>query len=153
MENNFVFYKLRKTFGWNEEHIMELYRSMDYVVSPVALFSWMKRPVYEGYAEMPDEALAVLLNGFIAERRGMQDGKVPQHEQKLNNNIILRKLKIALSFRDEDIIALFELAGLRVGKAELNAFFRDPKHSHYRPCKDQFLRNFLRGMQLKFEQQ
>jgi uncharacterized protein YehS (DUF1456 family) len=150
MDNNYIFYKLRKTFNWNEEKINELYRSVEYVVSPLDIFAWMKQDIYPGFKAMPDEPLAALLNGFIIERRGKKDGEIPVAESKLNNNIIFRKLKIALSLRDEDIVEIMALADMRIGKAELNAFFRDPKHSHYRPCKDQFLRNFIRGMQIRY---
>lgn len=150
MDNNYLFYKLRKTFQWDEEHIFQLFRSVDYIVSPTDIFAWMKRDIYPGFKEMPDEPMAALLNGFIIEKRGKKDDEVPPVEPKLNNNLILRKLKIALNLRDDDMVSIMALANLRIGKAELNAFFRDPKHSHYRPCKDQFLRNFVRGMQIRY---
>lgn len=149
MDNNYVFYKLRKIFDWNEEKIGELFKSVEYVVSPLDLFAWMKQEKYEGFKEMPDEALAALLNGLIAEKRGLKDGIIPVPEEILNNNIVLRKLKIALSFKDEDIVETLKKADIRIGKAELSAFFRDYKHPHYRPCGDQFLRNFLRGLEVK----
>ena len=38
---------------------------------------------------------------------------------------------------------------MQVSKPELSAFFRSPDKSQYRLCKDQFLRNFLYGMQEK----
>ena len=41
------------------------------------------------------------------------------------------------------------LAEYRVSAHELSAFFRKPGHSRYRLCKDQMLRNFLRGLQIK----
>lgn len=148
MDNNYIFYKLRKIYEWDEEKIGELFKSVEYIVSPLDIFAWMKQEQYEGFKAMPDEALAALMNGFIAEKRGLKDGVIPVPETKLNNNIILRKLKIALSFKDEDIIETLKKADIRIGKPELNAFFRDPKHAHYRICGDQFLRNFLRGLQL-----
>lgn len=149
METNYVFYKLRKIFQWDEEKIGQLFKSVEYIVSPLDIFAWMKQEQYEGFKVMPDEALAALINGFIAEKRGLKDGIIPIPESKLNNNIILRKLKIALTFKDEDIVETLKRADIRIGKAELSAFFRDPKHAHYRPCGDQFLRNFLRGLQLE----
>lgn len=150
MENNYIFYKLRKTFQWDEEKIGDLFKSVEYTVSPLDIFAWMKQEQYEGYKEMPDEPLAALLNGFIIDLRGKKDGELPAIESKLNNNIIFRKLRIALSLKDDDIIEIMKLADMRIGKAELGAFFRDPRHSHYRPCKDQFLRNFIRGLHFKY---
>jgi uncharacterized protein YehS (DUF1456 family) len=150
MDNNFIFYKLRKTFQWDEEKIGDLFASVDYRVPPPTIFAWMKQEQYEGFQEMPDEALAALLNAFIIERRGLKDGKLPEIESSLNNNMIFRKLRIALNLKDDEIIAIMALADLRIGKAELGSFFRDPKHHNFRHCKDQFLRNFIRGMQIKY---
>lgn len=149
MDNNYIFYKLRKIYQWDEEKIGSLFQSVEYVVSPLDIFAWMKQEQYEGFKVMPDEALAALLNGFIADKRGLKDGKIPEHEQKLTNNIILRKFKIALNLKDEDIVETLKSVDIRIGKPELSAFFRDPKHSHYRICGDQFLRNFIRGLQQK----
>jgi uncharacterized protein YehS (DUF1456 family) len=109
----------------------------------------MKQEQYEGFKEMPDQPLAALLNAFIIELRGKKDNEIPVHEEKLNNNQIFRKLRIALSLKDDDIIEIMKLADMRIGKAELGSFFRDPRHNNYRPCKDQFLRNFIRGLYIK----
>lgn len=149
MENNYIFYKLRKTFKWDEEKIGDLYKSVEYPVSPLDIFAWMKQEQYEGFKEMPDQPLAALLNAFIIELRGKKDDEIPAHEEKLNNNQIFRKLRIALSLKDDDIIEIMKLADMRIGKAELGSFFRDPRHNNYRPCKDQFLRNFIRGLHIK----
>ena len=59
------------------------------------------------------------------------------------------KLKIALNLKAEDVLEIMELAGLSISKHELSAFFRKPDHKHYRQCKDQIMRNFLMGLQLK----
>lgn len=71
-------------------------------------------------------------------------------EQRLTNNIIFRKLKIALSLQADDVLEFLSLAGFKLSKHELSAFFRRPGHKHYRVCKDQVLRNFLQGVQMKY---
>ncbi|MFK7899908.1 MAG: DUF1456 family protein, partial [Cyclobacteriaceae bacterium] len=50
-------------------------------------------------------------------------------------------------------LAILDLANLRVSKHELSAFFRKPGQSQYRLCKDQILRNFLHGMQMKYRKE
>ena len=70
-------------------------------------------------------------------------------EKTLTNNIILKKLKIALNLQSEDVINILKLADLYISNHELSAFFRKPTQKQYRLCKDQFLRNFLHGLQLK----
>jgi uncharacterized protein YehS (DUF1456 family) len=42
------------------------------------------------------------------------------------------------------------LRGFRLSKHELSAFFRNPTQPQYRECKDQVLRNFLMGLQMKY---
>ncbi|MBI3238304.1 MAG: DUF1456 family protein, partial [Flavobacteriia bacterium] len=74
----------------------------------------------------------------------------PVAEKQLNNNIIFRKLKIALALQDDDIIEILQSVDFRFGKHELSALFRKPDHDKFRPCKDQVLRNFIYGLQEKF---
>ena len=150
MDNNYIFYKLRKIYQWDEEKIGNLFKSVEFMVSPLDIFAWMKQEQYEGFKEMPDQALAALLNGFIVDKRGLKDGKIPEAEEKLTNNIIFRKLKIALNLRDEEILEILESADRHISKHELSAFFRKPDQRQYRPCLDQILRNFLQGLQVKF---
>jgi uncharacterized protein YehS (DUF1456 family) len=61
----------------------------------------------------------------------------------LSNNMILQKLKIALSLTSDDMLDLFNSINRDLSKHELSAFFRHPNHRSYRPCLDQYLRNFL----------
>ena len=51
--------------------------------------------------------------------------------------------------KDDDVLETLKLANFRLSKHELSAFFRKPDHKHYRECKDQVLRNFLQGLQVK----
>ena len=60
------------------------------------------------------------------------------------------KLKIALNLQADDVLAIMALSGLPISKHELSAFFRRPDHKHFRACKDQILRNFLAGVQIKY---
>ena len=64
----------------------------------------------------------------------------------LTNNDILKKLRVALQLRDEDIIEILNLVDFRVTKTELSAFFRKDDHPNYKPLQDQILRNFLNGL-------
>ncbi|WP_394348520.1 YehS family protein [Litoribacter populi] len=96
-----------------------------------------------------DKDLSAFLNGLIIDKRGKKDGEQPKPEKNLNNNQVFRKLKIALELKDEHILEILMLADFRFSKHELSALFRKPTQSQYRDCKDQVLRNFLRGLQVK----
>lgn len=64
----------------------------------------------------------------------------------LSNNDIIKKLRVALKLRDDDIIEILKLVDYEISKTELSAFFRREDHPHYRQLKDQILRNFLNGL-------
>lgn len=97
-----------------------------------------------------DTQLAAFLNGLIIDKRGKKEGPQPALESVLTNNVILMKLRIALNLKSDNVLAIMSLAGLPISKHELSAFSRKPDHKHYRECKDQLLRNFLKGLQLKY---
>ena len=58
----------------------------------------------------------------------------------------MKKLRVALSLRDDDIIEILKLVDFAVTKTELGAIFRKEDHPNYKPCGDQILRNFLNGL-------
>lgn len=126
------------------------FRQAGYLINRAQLSNWLKKDDDSASENCNDRDLAAFLNGLIIEKRGKQDGPQPSPEKRLNNNNILRKLKIAFNFKDDEILQILLLAGLPMSKHELSAFFRNAEHKNYRSCKDQILRNFLQGLQLKY---
>jgi len=150
MNNNDVLRKIRYTFDYSDDQMMDIFAQADLAVTREQVCNWLKSDEDENFASLHDKMLATFLNGFINLKRGKREGEQPKPEKTLNNNLILRKIKIALALRDEDMVNILQLADLKVSKHEINAFFRKPGQSQYRLCLDQFLRNFLYGMQLKY---
>jgi len=64
----------------------------------------------------------------------------------MSNNDVLKKLRVALHLRDEEIIQILKLVDFEVTRSELSAVFRKDDHPNYKPCGDQLLRNFLNGL-------
>ena len=150
MQNNDVLRQIRYIFNYSDDQMIALFIQADVVVSREIVSFWLKKEEDEAYQEMKDIELATFLNGLINLKRGKKEGPQAIPETELNNNIIFRKLKIALNFKDIDILEVFDLVDLKVGKHELSALFRNPNQSQYRECQDQFLRNFLYGLKMKF---
>lgn len=150
MTNNDVLRRLRFTFNYNDSLMRELFVLGGEAIIQDNLTDWLRREEDEHYLPMDDYQLALFLNGLIAHLRGSKDEKLSLPEKYLSNNMILRKLKIALSLKDTDMIDIFLLAGRKISKHELSAFFRHPDQPQFRLCNDQFLRNFLSGLQLKY---
>jgi len=149
MTHNDVLRKLRYTFDYNDQQMIDLFAAGGKIVTRAEVSNWLKKDDHEEYKSLQDIDLAIFLNGFIIDKRGKKDDSIPVPEKTLNNNIVFRKIKIALNLTDDAIIEVFDQATFKVSKTELSALFRKPDHKHFRPCKDQFLRNFLMGLQLK----
>ena len=64
----------------------------------------------------------------------------------INNNDIMKKLRVALKLKDTDIIDILKLADFETTPSELSAIFRNEEHKNYMPCGDQLLRRFLDGL-------
>ncbi|MDF1583948.1 MAG: DUF1456 family protein [Methyloprofundus sp.] len=150
MTNNDILRRLRYTFDFDDSKMIEIFALADYPVTREQVVNWLKKDDDPAYQACRDEQMATFLNGLINEKRGKKEGVQAEIEKRLTNNIVFRKLKIALDLKDEDILQLLALADFSMSKHELSAFFRKPEHKNYRECKDQVLRNFLQGVQLQY---
>ena len=150
MTNNDILRRLRYTFDFNDAKMIAIFGLADHKVTREQISSWLKKEDDVAFHECSDTQLAIFLNGLINDRRGKKEGPQPNPEQNLTNNIILRKIKIALDLQADDILEILNLTNVNISKHELSAFFRKPGHKHYRDCLDQILRNFMNGVQLKY---
>jgi uncharacterized protein YehS (DUF1456 family) len=98
------------------------------------------------------------LNGFILLKRGKQEsepGKPEKQEFMIKdnkdvNNILLKKLKIALSLTSEDMLAILKEAGVNLSNSELSSVLRRKGQRNYKECGDRYVRNFLKGLAIKY---
>lgn len=129
---------------------MTVFSQADLNVTRGQVSDWLKKDDDPQQQPCDDRTLACFLNGLINEMRGKKEGTQPEPEDKLNNNIIFKKLKIALNLKAEDTLRILGLADFSLSKHELSAFFRKKGHKHYRECQEQILRNFLHGIQIEY---
>lgn len=110
----------------------------------------LKKDDDAGFRQCSDELLSSFLDGLIIERRGRREGVTPPAPMlRLNNNEILKKLRIAFDLKQEDIESLMTRCDFKVTSSEISALFRKADHKHFRPCGDQFLRYLLKGLALR----
>ena len=64
----------------------------------------------------------------------------------LSNNDILKKLRVALALRNDDIIEILSLVDFEISKGALGDLFRNEDHPGFVEAGDQLLRNFLNGL-------
>ena len=153
MTNNDLLIRIRYALNLPDIKVLELFKLAEYPMERQELENYFRREEEPGYVECPDTVLGFFLDGLITSRRGRREGRDEVKrpvQSRLSNNDVLKRLRIALELKDEDIVAILGLAGAEVTKSELGALFRKPDHHNYRPCGDQFLRNFLSGLTAKY---
>jgi uncharacterized protein YehS (DUF1456 family) len=150
MSNNDVLRRIRYIFDLSDSAMIAVFGLADCKVTREQVSDWLKKEDDPAYKECSDTQLASFLNGLIIDKRGKKEGPQPSPEKRLNNNIIFLKLKIALNLQADDVFEIMKLADFSLSKHEISAFFRKPDHKNYRDCKDQVLRNFLKGLELKY---
>lgn len=150
MTNNDILRRLRYNFDLNDDQMMALFTLGGMEASRSEVSDWLKKDDHPDYVEITDKAFASFLNGLIIEKRGKRDGPQAEAEDRLTRNMIFMKLKIALNLKADDVLEILGLVGFSISKHELSALFRKPGHKHYVECKDQLLRNFIHGLQIKY---
>ena len=151
MTYNDLLRRLRYALNLNGESIAGLCTLGGREIRPIDVLMLLKKEEETGYVVCDDTVMTAFLDGLIISRRGAhvpKPGSVKAANMALNNNLILRKLRIALELNDEAMLAILEKAGVQLSKSELSAMFRAEGHRNYKPCGDQFLRNFIRGLTL-----
>lgn len=102
-----------------------------------------------------NQAFDAFLNGFILLKRGQLKNPAPQPQSgeiRHINNVLLKKVKIALALTSEDMLEIFAEAGVYPSKGELGAILRKEGHRNFKPCGDKYARNFLKGLALYYRE-
>lgn len=153
MIHNDVLRRLRYALSINDTAAISIFKLANYDMEFGYLHSIMKKEDEEGYLPCRDKLISLFLDGLIIKNRGAREGEVPKilkAKERLSNNEVMRKIRIAMSYKDDDMIHLLKLADFRISKSEFSAFFRKPDHRNYKPAGDQVLRNLLQGMVKKY---
>lgn len=150
MNQNDVLRRIRYILELDDSKMMSIFSLGGSEVTRAQVSDWLKKDDDPAFQPLKDLELATFLNGLIVEKRGQRDGPQAIPEKQLTNNMIFKKLKIALNLQAEETLAILELSDFKISKHELSAFFRKTDHKHFRTCKDQVLRNFLKGLRLKY---
>lgn len=161
MTNNDILIRLRYAFDIKNVDMIEIFKlgGMNYSKDDVMnMLIKLKddEEAPENYVKVNGKMLEAFLNGFITFKRGPQlkDGKpVPPMTvtgKESSNNMLIKKVKIALALTSDDVLDLLYEGGVTVSKGELGAILRTPTHAKYKVCLDSFARCFLKGLTLKY---
>lgn len=168
MTNNDLLIRLRYALDLKNHKMIEIFRFGGFDITKEELLKILTKPPVSEDGEIdltPTDTftpcdydmLEAFLNGFIIFKRGKQEKKEGQAKviakpeiKDAPNNLFLKRVKIALSLTTEEMIDIFYDAGLIVSKSELGAILRKADHRNYKECGDNFTRNFIKGLTLKY---
>lgn len=164
MNNNDMIIRLRYALELSDKTMLEIFDLGEYSITSEQLRHVLTKQDPE--LELPrdaacsDRMLESFLNGLIILKRGKQEvkpgTKVPNlfliSSAATVNNVLLKKVKIALSLTSEDILDVLHLAGVYASPSELSAILRKEGQRNYKPCGDRYARNFLRGLTIHYRE-
>jgi uncharacterized protein YehS (DUF1456 family) len=150
MLNNDVLRSLRYSLDLSDAQMADIIQLSGLQVAAGQVSAVLKKDDEEGFQACDDELMAHFLDGLVYFKRGKDDTRPAQpFELPVTNNMVLKKLRVAFELKEDDMHAIMQSVDCPVSKPEMSALFRKFGHSNYRPCGDQFLRNFLKGLTLR----
>ena len=153
MITNDVLRSIRYMLDFSDVKVMEIAQLSDpaFALDKDQLLAFLKKEGEPGFEPCDDTTLAHFLDGLVFYYRGKDESKAARPiESRVSNNLVLKKLRVAFELKDADMHEIFDHAGFPISKPELSALFRQRDHKNFRACGDQLLRNFLKGLTLRF---
>ena len=150
MTNNDFLRRLRYALNIKDNVMVQIFKKGNIVLTREDVIDYLKKDIDEGFKKLNNNDLIAFLDGLIIQKRGKREDGTPIPQVKVTknnlNNILLRKLRIALSFKSYDMIKIFKLGGVEISEGELSALFRSEDHKNYKECGDKYVRVFLKGL-------
>ena len=150
MTNNDFLRRLRYALNIKDNIMVQIFKKGNITVTKEDVLDYLKKDIDEGFKKLSNNDLISFLDGLIIQKRGKKEDGTPVPKIKVTknnlNNILLRKLRIALAFKSYDMIRIFKLGGIEISEGELSALFRRENHKNYKECGDKYVRVFLKGL-------
>lgn len=156
MNNNDILRRLRFAFDFSNKKSVELFNldpSSKAKMSQAEFILRLSKDDEDGFIACTDTELCAFLDGLIVSKRGLRspapEPATKPEDYRLSKNDILKKLRIAMNYKEQEMLDTLKSGGSELSKSELSALFRNPNHKHYRACGNQVLRNFIKGLTLQ----
>ena len=147
MHNNEILSRLVDSLTLKDDSLAEIFALGGEEITGADALARTREPDTEGAVACTPEQLGRFLDGLILSKRGPQDTDgAPRAPVPLTNNGILKKLRIALTLKEDDVLRILDAGGSPTTRLALSPLFRKPGNKHFRPCSDVVLRSFLDGL-------
>lgn len=147
LTTNEILYRITKALNLSTEEILQAYTLEAYTMEPTHLESLLKRHMDKNFTLCSYEELGVFLDGLVTLKRGPSTSTKNDDEAvELTNNLILKKLRIALELKEAETEIIFGLVDITLSKQQLKSLFRKEGHKNFKPCSNDLLMSFLEGL-------
>ncbi len=147
INTNEIIYRLHQILNLSLDDMIEAYNLAEYPMEHTHLEGLLKQRNDKGFVQCSYEELGVFLDGLIILKRGPSPKKANNDEAvELTNNLILKKLRIALELKETETELIFNLADVILTKQELKSLFRNEQHKNFKSCSNELLMAFLEGL-------
>jgi len=146
INTNEILYRIQKALNLSIEEMIEAYKLETYDMEASHLQSILKRRQDKDFMLCSYEELGVFLDGLITLKRGPSPKKNSDEAIELTNNLILKKLRIALELKEAETEIIFGLADVELSKQHMASLFRKEDHKNFKMCPDELLMAFLDGL-------
>jgi len=147
INTNEILYRIQKALNLTTEEMVEAYKLEEFEMEASHLESLLKRSQDDGFRVASYEELGIFLDGLVTLKRGPSPKKANADEAvELTNNLILKKLRIALELKEPETEIIFGLADVELSKQQLASLFRKEGHKNFKECSDELLMAFLDGL-------
>ena len=147
MKINDILFKIKTALSLSEEEMIKAYALVDYTMNKERLKNILKRRQDEDYEEATYEELGIFLDGLVRLKRGVSDKVVTSDEAvALSNNLIMKKLRVALELKEPELIIIFALAEINLSKRQIGSLFRKEGTKNFKEASDELLMAFIEGL-------
>ena len=153
MANNDILRSIRDALTVDDAAMIQIFKESGREVGQSTIAALLKTENEDGYIPCSDPILGFFLDGLIIHKRGKQDGRpIPAAKPAapLTKNAIVKKLRIALDLKEDDMVSILKAARIEISKNDLGSLFRKEGNKHYKECSDQIFRGFLKGLALYY---
>jgi len=153
MARNHLLQSIRDALNLDDATMIQIFGLAGREVRQTTITGLLASEDEDSHIPCSDPIFGFFMDGLIIYKRGVCEnapGPETMPRAELTNNAILKKMRIALDLKEDDMIAIMKLAGIDLSKHELTALFRKQGHKHYKECSDRVLMGFLEGLALRY---
>ena len=147
MQINDILFKIKTALSLKNSEIVKAYSLVEYTMTEERIDNILKRRQDQGYKEATFEELGLFLDGLVLLKRGESPKKSESDEVvELTNNLILKKLRVAMNLKESELVIIFALAEVTLTKRHIGSLFRKEGGKNFKPASDELLMAFIEGL-------